>query len=67
MIVESSGHSMDHFKETKHTYAMEIDTHNVWDFCKENYVHRLIQNQIDGKLVEFGSPTPVSESSHPMV
>ena len=36
-------------------YAMEIETKKVWDFSKENYVNRLIQNEIDGKLVEFGS------------
>jgi len=35
-------------------YAMEIESKKVWDFSKENYVNRLIQNEIDGKLVEFG-------------
>ena len=34
IILQGHGHSFDHFNETKHTYAMEIDTHNVWDFCK---------------------------------
>jgi len=33
-------------------YAMEIESKMVWDFSKENFVNRLIQNQVDGKLVE---------------
>ena len=33
---------------------MEIESKKVWDFSKENYVNRLIQNEIDGKLVEVG-------------
>jgi hypothetical protein len=33
---------------------MEIVTKKVWDFSKENYVYRLIQNGTDGKLVEIG-------------
>ena len=55
-MLQGQGHSFDHYKETNHTYAMEIYTHNVWDFCKQNYVHRLIQNQLDGKLIEFADP-----------
>jgi BRCA1-associated protein len=55
-VLHGKGHSFDHYLDTKHTYAMEIYTHNVWDFCKQNYVHRLIQNQLDGKLIEFGDP-----------
>ena len=33
---------------------MEIESNKVWDFSKENYVNRLIQNELDGKLVEVG-------------
>lgn len=33
---------------------MEIESKKVWDFSKENYVNRLIQNEIDGKLIEIG-------------
>lgn len=35
---------------------MEIDTQNVFDFSREGYVHRIIANQIDGKLVAFEDP-----------
>jgi len=34
LILQSLGHSHEHYEDSKHTYAMEIDTHNVWDFCK---------------------------------
>lgn len=36
---------------------MEIETKMVWDFSKENFVNRLIQNQIDGKLIEIQNTT----------
>ena len=48
------GHAYDHYADSKHVYAMEIESKKVWDFSKENYVNRLIQNEIDGKLIEVG-------------
>jgi BRCA1-associated protein len=35
---------------------MELETQRVWDYTGDNYVHRLVQNKSDGKLVEFGVP-----------
>ena len=33
---------------------MELgDNNKVWDYAADNYVHRLIQNKTDGKLVQF--------------
>ncbi len=32
---------------------MELETQRVWDYAGDNYVHRLIQNKADGKLVEL--------------
>ena len=49
-----------HFQETQHTYAMELGNNKVWDYVGDNYVHRLIQNKSDGKLVQ------VDESGHPV-
>lgn len=40
-----------HFAKTNHTYAMELSNGRVWDYVGDNYVHRLIQNKEDGKLV----------------
>jgi BRCA1-associated protein len=34
---------------------MDVSTQRVWDYAGDNFVHRLIQNQSDGKLVELPS------------
>jgi BRCA1-associated protein len=40
---------------TTHLYALELETQRVWDYAGDGYVHRLIQNKADGKLVELPS------------
>jgi len=47
------GHAYKHFEGTNHTYAMQLSNGRVWDYVGDNYVHRLIQNKEDGKLVEM--------------
>ncbi|KAI9744773.1 MAG: hypothetical protein M1818_001698 [Claussenomyces sp. TS43310] len=49
------GHAKEHFKETAHCYALEIETQYVWDYAGDIWVHRLIQTKGDGKLVELPS------------
>ncbi|KAF3923791.1 hypothetical protein AA313_de0207398 [Arthrobotrys entomopaga] len=34
---------------------MDVDTQRVWDYASDQYVHRLVQNKSDGKLVELPS------------
>jgi BRCA1-associated protein len=34
----------------------------VWDFAGGGFVHRLIHNKADGKLVEVGDPRHTSAS-----
>ncbi|CAG0914896.1 unnamed protein product [Notodromas monacha] len=46
-------HAEAHFCETNHIYAMQIGTNRVWDYAGDNFVHRLVQNKTDGKLVEL--------------
>lgn len=41
-----------HFLETQHCYAMQLGNSRVWDYVGDNFVHRLLQNKADGKLVE---------------
>ncbi|KAH0537236.1 hypothetical protein FGG08_005938 [Glutinoglossum americanum] len=48
-------HAFSHYQETSHCYAMDVDTQRVWDYAGDGYVHRLIQNKSDGKLVELPS------------
>ncbi|CAF1036101.1 unnamed protein product [Rotaria sp. Silwood1] len=47
------GHAFGHFESTQHTYTMDLKRQHVWDYVGDNYVHRLIQNKSDGKLVEL--------------
>jgi BRCA1-associated protein len=45
-------HSEEHFHKTKHTYAMELESQRVWDYTRDQYVHRLASNYSDNKIVE---------------
>ncbi len=49
------GHAKEHYKQTAHNYALEIETQYVWDYVEDVWVHRLIQTKGDGKLVELPS------------
>lgn len=46
-------HSLEHFVLTGHCFAMELTTLRVWDYASDRYVHRLVTNDADGKLVEL--------------
>lgn len=46
-------HAFAHFKETSHAFAMDLASQRVWDYVGDGYVHRIIQNKSDGKLVEL--------------
>lgn len=48
-------HAYAHYEHTTHLYALELETQRVWDYAGDGYVHRLIQNKADGKLVELPS------------
>lgn len=54
-------HSLKHFINTGHCFAMELETSRVWDYAGDNYVHRLVTNEADGKLVEL--PEKLSSTS----
>ena len=42
---------------------MDMTTQRVWDYATDGYVHRIVQNQTDGKFVEL---TPTStQTPHP--
>jgi len=48
----AGGHAHQHFLETQHCYSMELGHNRVWDYVGDNFVHRLVQNTSDGKLVD---------------
>lgn len=56
-------HAYDHYVATGHCYAMDTESQRVWDYVSDGYVHRLLQNEVDGKLVEL--PSPMGSSSGP--
>ena len=45
------GHAHKHFQKTNHIYSKHLSTNRVWDYAADDYVHRLLQNKTDGKLV----------------
>lgn len=50
------GHAYQHYLESQHCYCMELGNNRVWDYVGDNFVHRLLQNKGDGKLVEGPAP-----------
>jgi BRCA1-associated protein len=51
-----TSHAGQHYNETLHAYALDTSTQHVYDFAGQGYVHRLVQNKEDGKLVEINDP-----------
>ncbi|SNX85739.1 uncharacterized protein MEPE_04448 [Melanopsichium pennsylvanicum] len=60
------GHAYRHFSETGHLYSLELETQRVWDYAGDGYVHRLIQNKADGKLVELPSASSATATPERM-
>ena len=46
-------HAITHWKDTGHCFAMETNSQRVWDYAEDGYVHRLVQNEADGKIIEL--------------
>ena len=57
------GAGVKHNEQSGHNFAMELATQRVWDYAADNYVHRLIQNKVDGKLVELPDPGAAGASN----
>ncbi|CAK7273565.1 hypothetical protein SEPCBS57363_005715 [Sporothrix epigloea] len=47
------GHAKDHWKDTMHSFSLELETQHVWDYAGDMWVHRLIRDKGDGKIVEL--------------
>ncbi|KAJ3756835.1 hypothetical protein EV360DRAFT_47291 [Lentinula raphanica] len=58
-------HAQAHYQSTTHLYALELETQRVWDYAGDGYVHRLIRNKADGKVVELPSAATAMSSSPP--
>lgn len=57
------GHAKDHWKQTAHSYSLELETQHVWDYAGDMWVHRLLRDKGDGKVVEL--PRNNSSSRRP--
>ncbi|KAJ2080348.1 hypothetical protein H4R24_003132 [Coemansia sp. RSA 988] len=61
----ANGHAKDHFELTQHPYSMELESQSVWDYAGDGYVHRLMQNMADRKVIALdtlSSHRPPNES-----
>lgn len=47
------GHAKDHWKDTAHSFALELETQYVWDYAGDMWVHRLIRDKGEGKVLEL--------------
>ncbi|KAL8948564.1 MAG: hypothetical protein Q9222_005260 [Ikaeria aurantiellina] len=48
-----AAHAFLHYQQTSHCFAMDLSTQRVWDYASDAYVHRLVQDKADGKLMEL--------------
>ncbi len=53
-----NGHIKEHNDISKHIYVVELETKGVFDFSKNSFVQRLLQNIRDGKIVQHEATTP---------
>ncbi|QSZ34691.1 hypothetical protein DSL72_007546 [Monilinia vaccinii-corymbosi] len=50
------GHAKEHWKDSAHNFALEIETQHVWDYAGDIWVHRLIRDKGDNsKVIELPS------------
>ncbi|CAO3588489.1 unnamed protein product [Absidia cylindrospora] len=64
---QHEAHALAHYTATHHLYALDIDSQRVWDYAGDNYVHRLIQNVVDGKIVELPNPLQQQQERNGLV
>ncbi|MCJ1399216.1 hypothetical protein MMC11_002418 [Xylographa trunciseda] len=55
-----AAHAFLHYQQSSHCFAMDLTSQRVWDYASDGYVHRIVQNKTDGKLVELPSTNDTS-------
>lgn len=48
-------HAHLHWKQTGHSFSLDMTDQRIWDYASDGYVHRIMQNKIDGKMMELPS------------
>jgi BRCA1-associated protein len=56
-------HAMDHYRQTAHCFALEIESQHVWDYAGDTWVHRLIREKGEGKIVELPSSNRAAKAA----
>lgn len=49
------GHAKKHWQSTAHSFSLELETQHIWDYAGDMWVHRLIREKGEGKVVELPS------------
>jgi len=60
----AGGHAHAHFLATHHCYSMQLGQDRVWDYVGDNFVHRLVQNTEDGKLIQQEARSDGAKGRH---
>ncbi|KAJ2511250.1 hypothetical protein H4217_007477 [Coemansia sp. RSA 1939] len=47
----ANAHAKEHFEHTQHPYSLELESQRVWDYVGDGYVHRILQNMADRKVI----------------
>lgn len=58
-----AAHAFLHYQQTSHSFAMDLETQRIWDYATDAYVHRLVQDKADGKLMELPASAPNTHGS----
>lgn len=46
-----AAHAFSHYEQSQHCFAMDMTTQRIWDYATDGYVHRIVQDKTDGKLM----------------
>lgn len=57
-----SGHAHNHFARTGHAFALKLDSHHIWDYTTDKYVHWNIKSD-EGTVVDVDDDIKSSEGA----
>lgn len=49
------GHAIRHWKDAHHSYSLDLEKQQVWDYVGDSFVHRLNQSKADDKMAMMDS------------
>ena len=41
-------HAVEHNVKTSHNFSVEVNSHRIWNYHGDHYVHRIIQTKLGG-------------------